>query len=90
MDVCQRFQFRLTMLFLYTGLALREYILRISGSDIRPCMVDIPSLLCYIEKQPNCSQTQRGVQLFLQWDMMQMQGFAMLLQNRHQCQRLYT
>ncbi|KAM1581530.1 hypothetical protein TB2_029084 [Malus domestica] len=44
MDVCQRFQFRLTMLFLYTGLALREYILRISGSDIRPCMVDIPSL----------------------------------------------
>lgn len=31
---------------------------------------------------------QRGVQLFLQWAMMQ--GIAMLLQNRYQRQRLYT
>lgn len=31
---------------------------------------------------------QRGVQLFLQWAMMQ--GVAMLLQNRYQRQRLYT
>lgn len=31
---------------------------------------------------------QRGVQLFLAWAVMQ--GFAMLLQNRYQRQRLYT
>lgn len=31
---------------------------------------------------------QRGVQLFLQWAMMQ--GVTMLLQNRYQRQRLYT
>lgn len=31
---------------------------------------------------------QRGVELFLQWAMMQ--GVAMLLQNRYQRQRLYT
>ncbi|KAH9718784.1 TMPIT-like protein [Citrus sinensis] len=70
------------LLFLYTGLALRENILRINGSDIRPC------LTWEIKGQPNCAQKQRGVQLFLQWAMMQ--GVAMLLQNRYQRQRLYT
>ncbi|WRX18131.1 Ion channel TACAN/TMEM120B - like 1 [Theobroma cacao] len=46
------------------------------------------SLTWEIKGQPNCAQKQRGVELFLQWAMMQ--GVAMLLQNRYQRQRLYT
>ncbi|XP_011004383.1 PREDICTED: transmembrane protein 120 homolog isoform X1 [Populus euphratica] len=85
------------LLFLYTGLALRENILRANGSDIRPwwiyhhycaMIMALVSLTWDIKGQPNCAQKQRGVQLFLQWAMMQ--GVAMLLQNRYQRQRLYT
>ncbi|KAH7560824.1 hypothetical protein ACOSP7_016759 [Xanthoceras sorbifolium] len=85
------------LLFLYTGLALRENILRLNGSDIRPwwiyhhycaMLMAIVSLTWEIKGQPNCAQKQRGVELFLQWAMMQ--GVAMLLQNRYQRQRLYT
>ncbi|KAF8379861.1 hypothetical protein HHK36_029310 [Tetracentron sinense] len=46
------------------------------------------SLTWEIKGQPDCAQKQRGVQLFLQWAIMQ--GVAMLLQNRYQRQRLYT
>ncbi|XP_022738308.1 transmembrane protein 120 homolog [Durio zibethinus] len=85
------------LLFLYTGLALRENILRANGSDIRPwwiyhhycaMIMALVSLTWEIKGQPNCAQKQRGVELFLQWAMMQ--GVAMLLQNRYQRQRLYT
>ncbi|XP_055961451.1 uncharacterized protein LOC126678149 isoform X2 [Mercurialis annua] len=85
------------LLFLYTGLALRENILRANGSDIRSwwiyhhycaMIMALVSLTWEIKGQPNCAQKQRGVQLFLQWAMMQ--GVAMLLQNRYQRQRLYT
>ncbi|KAJ8764842.1 hypothetical protein K2173_010307 [Erythroxylum novogranatense] len=85
------------LLFLYTGLALRENILRANGSDIRPwwiyhhycaMLMALVSLTWEIKGQPSCTQKQRGVQLFLQWAMMQ--GVAMLLQNRYQRQRLYT
>ncbi|KAF5734927.1 transmembrane protein [Tripterygium wilfordii] len=85
------------LLFLYTGLALRENILRVNGSDIRPwwiyhhycaMIMALVSLTWEIKGQPNCAQKQKGVQLFLQWAMMQ--GVAMLLQNRYQRQRLYT
>ncbi|PON40677.1 TMPIT-like [Parasponia andersonii] len=85
------------LLLLYTGLALRENILRANGSDIRPwwiyhhycaTVMALVSLTWEIKGQPNCSKKQRGVQLFLQWAMMQ--GVAMLLQNRYQRQRLYT
>ncbi|KAL8139046.1 hypothetical protein V2J09_005047 [Rumex salicifolius] len=85
------------LLFLYMGLAFRENILRVNGSDIRPWWVyhhycamvmALVSLTWEIKGQPNCVQKQRGVQLFLKWAMMQ--GVAMLLQNRYQRQRLYT
>ncbi|KAL3738486.1 hypothetical protein ACJRO7_019940 [Eucalyptus globulus] len=85
------------LLVLYTGLALRENILSINGSDIRPwwiyhhygaMIMALVSLTWEIKGQPNCAQKQRGVQLFLQWAIMQ--GVAMLLQNRYQRQRLYT
>ncbi|KAF5729816.1 transmembrane protein [Tripterygium wilfordii] len=85
------------LLFLYTGLALRENILRVNGSDIRlwwiyhhycAMIMALVSLTWEIKGQPNCAQKQKGVQLFLQWAMMQ--GVAMLLQNRYQRQRLYT
>ncbi|KAK8690761.1 hypothetical protein V6N13_074287 [Hibiscus sabdariffa] len=85
------------LLFLYTGLALRENILQANGSDIRPWWIyhhycamatALVSLTWEIKGQPNCTQKQRGVELFLQWAMMQ--GVAMLLQNRYQRQRLYT
>ncbi|GAB2273258.1 hypothetical protein Dimus_008058 [Dionaea muscipula] len=85
------------LLFLYTGLALRENILRVNGSDIRPWWIyhhycamamAVVSLTWEIKGQPNCSEKQRGVELFLQWAAMQ--GVAMLLQNRYQRQRLYT
>ncbi|GMH28782.1 hypothetical protein Nepgr_030625 [Nepenthes gracilis] len=85
------------LLFLYTGLALRENILRVNGSDIRSWWIyhhycamamALVSLTWEIKGQPNCVEKQRGVELFLQWAMMQ--GVAMLLQNRYQRQRLYT
>ncbi|KAD3068765.1 hypothetical protein E3N88_36645 [Mikania micrantha] len=85
------------LLFLYTGLALRENILRVNGSDIRPwwiyhhyfaMLMALISLTWEIERQPDCSQKQKGIQLFLKWAIMQ--GIAMLLQNRYQRQRLYT
>ncbi|KAF7833855.1 transmembrane protein 120-like protein isoform X1 [Senna tora] len=85
------------LLFLYTGLALRENILRVNGSDIRPwwiyhhycaMIMALVSLTWEIKGPTDCAQKQRGVQLFLQWAMMQ--GVAMLLQNRYQRQRLYT
>nr|KJB39525.1 hypothetical protein B456_007G018100 [Gossypium raimondii] len=89
--------YRAWLLFLYTGLAMRENILRANGSDIRPwwiyhhycaMLMALVSLTWEIKRQPNCAQKQRGVELFLQWAMMQ--GVAMLLQNRYQRQRLYT
>ncbi|GAB4857930.1 hypothetical protein Ancab_015835 [Ancistrocladus abbreviatus] len=85
------------LLFLYTGLALRENILQVNGSDIRPWWIyhhycamamALVSLTWGIKGEPNCVEKQRGVELFLQWAMMQ--GIAMLLQNRYQRQRLYT
>lgn len=85
------------LLFLYTGLAMRENVLRVNGSDIRPwwiyhhyCSMSVAlvSLTWEIKRGPDCVQKQRGVELFLQWAMMQ--GVAMLLQNRYQRQRLYT
>ncbi|KAF6162236.1 hypothetical protein GIB67_008365 [Kingdonia uniflora] len=85
------------LLFLYTSLALRENILRVNGSDIRSwwiyhhycaMLMALVSLTWEIQGQPGCAQKQRGVQLFLQWAVMQ--GVAMLLQNRYQRQRLYT
>ncbi|KQJ95407.1 hypothetical protein BRADI_3g17040v3 [Brachypodium distachyon] len=85
------------LLFLYTTLALRENILRVNGSDIRPWWVShhycamlmaLVSLTWEIKGQPDCARKQRGVELFLCWAVMQ--GFAMMLQNRYQRQRLYT
>ncbi|RWR80885.1 transmembrane protein 120 [Cinnamomum micranthum f. kanehirae] len=85
------------LLFLYTSLALRENILRVNGSDIRPwwiyhhycaMLMALTSLTWEIKGEPDCAHKQKGVQLFLAWAMMQ--GVAMLLQNRYQRQRLYT
>ncbi|XP_077233452.1 uncharacterized protein LOC143875731 [Tasmannia lanceolata] len=85
------------LLFLYTSLALRENILRVNGSDIRPwwiyhhycaMLMALISLTWEIKGQPDCALKQKGVHLFLQWAIMQ--GVAMLLQNRYQRQRLYT
>ncbi|GLJ56164.1 hypothetical protein SUGI_1205710 [Cryptomeria japonica] len=85
------------LLFFYTSLALRENILRVNGSDIRPWWVyhhycamtmALVSLTWEIRGQPSCVQKQQGVRLFLTWAIMQ--GVAMLLQNRYQRQRLYT
>ncbi|XP_028090110.1 uncharacterized protein LOC114290151 isoform X2 [Camellia sinensis] len=67
------------LLILYTGLALRENILRVNGSDIRPWWIKhhyfamamaLISLTWEIEREPDYSQKQRGVQLFLQWAIM--------------------
>ncbi|KAI0530501.1 hypothetical protein KFK09_000045 [Dendrobium nobile] len=85
------------LLFLYTSLALRENILRVNGSDIRPwwvyhhycaILMALVSLTWEIKGKPDCANKQKGVQLFLVWAIMQ--GIAMLLQNRYQRQRLYT
>jgi len=85
------------LLFFYTSLALRENILRVNGSDIRPWWVyhhycamvmALVSLTWGIQGHPSCIRKQQGVRLFLGWAVMQ--GVAMLLQNRYQRQRLYT
>lgn len=84
------------LLFFYTSLALRENILRVNGSDIRPWWIQhhyfamfmaLISLTWSIEGA-DCASKQHGVSLFLLWAVMQ--GVAMLLQNRYQRQRLYT
>eukprot|EP00252_Welwitschia_mirabilis_P006381 TRINITY_DN1724_c0_g1_i1.p1 TRINITY_DN1724_c0_g1~~TRINITY_DN1724_c0_g1_i1.p1 ORF type:complete len:372 (+),score=50.49 TRINITY_DN1724_c0_g1_i1:203-1318(+) len=85
------------LLYFYTSLALREHVLRVNGSDIRPwwiyhhyCAIfmSLVSLTRDIRGGPNCVEKQEGVRLFLLWAIMQ--GVAMLLQNRYQRQRLYT
>jgi hypothetical protein len=85
------------LLFFYTSLALRENILRVNGSDIRPWWVyhhycamvmALVSLTWGIQGHPSCIRKQQGVRLFLGWAVMQ--GVAMLLQNRYQRRRLYT
>ncbi|KAG6435033.1 hypothetical protein SASPL_106682 [Salvia splendens] len=85
------------LLYLYTGLALRENILRVNGSNIRPWWIKhhyfamamaLISLTWEIDQGPDCAQNQIGVQLFLKWAIMQ--GVAMILQNIYQRQRLYT
>ncbi|KAK1297390.1 hypothetical protein QJS10_CPB15g00820 [Acorus calamus] len=85
------------LLFLYTSLALRENILRVNGSDIRPwwiyhhycaMLMALISLTWEIKGQPNCSHKQEGVILFLRWAIFQ--GLVMILQNIYQRKRLYT
>ncbi|KAK3155800.1 hypothetical protein QOZ80_2AG0098820 [Eleusine coracana subsp. coracana] len=85
------------LLFLYTSFALRENVLIVNGSDIRPwwiyhhylaMIIALVSLTWEIKGQPDCSSKQKGVQLFLRWAIMQ--GIAMHLQNRYQHQRLRT
>lgn len=86
------------LLFFYTSLALRENILRVNGSDIRPwwvyhhycaMLMALVSLTWdFKEQRPHCKQKQHGIRFFLVWAVMQ--GVAMLLQNRYQRQRLYT
>ncbi|KAL6629694.1 hypothetical protein ACP70R_029459 [Stipagrostis hirtigluma subsp. patula] len=85
------------LLFLYTSLALRENVLIVNGSEIRPwwiyhhylaMIMALVSLTWEIKGQPDCSSKQKGVQLFLRWAIMQ--GIAMHLQNRYQRQRLRT
>ncbi|KAF8752742.1 hypothetical protein HU200_011860 [Digitaria exilis] len=85
------------LLYLYTSFALRENVLIANGSDIRPwwiyhhylaMVMALISLTWEIKGQPDCSNKQRGVQLFLRWAIMQ--GIAMHLQNRYQRQRLRT
>ncbi|TVU33709.1 hypothetical protein EJB05_25542 [Eragrostis curvula] len=85
------------LLFLYTSFALRENVLIVNGSDIRPwwiyhhylaMLMALVSLTWEIKGQPDCSSKQKGVQLFLRWAIMQ--GIAMHLQNRYQRQRLRT
>uniref|UniRef100_A0A0A9CH48 Uncharacterized protein n=1 Tax=Arundo donax TaxID=35708 RepID=A0A0A9CH48_ARUDO len=51
-------------------------------------LMALVSLTWEIKGQPDCAHKQRGVELFLCWAIMQ--GFAMMLQNRYQRQRLYT
>ncbi|MCO5579849.1 hypothetical protein L7F22_033711 [Adiantum nelumboides] len=86
------------LLFFYTSLALRENILRINGSDIRPwwvyhhycaMLMAVVSLTWDFKAEPPyCGHKQHGVRFFLVWAVVQ--GVAMLLQNRYQRQRLYT
>ncbi|EFJ29366.1 hypothetical protein SELMODRAFT_227886 [Selaginella moellendorffii] len=85
------------LLFFYTSLALRENILRVNGSDIRPWWVyhhyfamvtALVSLTWGIQGHPSCVRKQEAVRHFLSWAAMQ--GVSMLLQNRYQRQRLYT
>ncbi|KAH7306366.1 hypothetical protein KP509_22G007900 [Ceratopteris richardii] len=86
------------LLLFYTSLALRENILRVNGSNIRPwwvyhhycaMLMAVVALTWDIRGQyPVCKEKQREVNLFLIWAVMQ--GGAMLLQNRYQRQRLYT
>ncbi|KAJ7545242.1 hypothetical protein O6H91_09G112100 [Diphasiastrum complanatum] len=86
------------LLFFYTSLALRENVLRVNGSDIRPWWVyhhyfamstAIIALTWRFQGvEPNCTRKQFGVHLFLGWAALQ--GVTMLLQNRYQRRRLYT
>ncbi|GMP41230.1 hypothetical protein CsSME_00011397 [Camellia sinensis var. sinensis] len=67
---------------------LYQNILRVNGSDIRPWWIKHHYFTMAMALISLTWETQKGVQLFLQWAIMQ--GVAMLLQNRYQRQRLCT
>ena len=81
------------LLFFYTATALRESVLKVNGSRIRPWWIQhhywSMATCVLMLSLPIDSPTVVGAcQLFLWWAMMQ--GVVMVMQNRYQRRRLYT
>lgn len=81
------------MLYLYTALALRENVLKVNGSSIRPWWIhhhywSIATCMILLTLPVDSPAVQVCVKKFLWWSAFQ--GGLMLLQNRYQRRRMYT
>lgn len=81
------------LLFFYTATALRESVLKINGSRIRPWWIQhhywsMATCVLMLSLPIDSPAVVSACQLFLWWAMMQ--GVVMVLQNRYQRRRLYT
>ncbi|KAL3137129.1 hypothetical protein ABBQ32_006701 [Trebouxia sp. C0010 RCD-2024] len=81
------------MLYLYTALALRENVLKVNGSSIRPWWIhhhywSIATCMILLTLPVDSPAVQVCVKKELWWSAFQ--GGLMLLQNRYQRRRMYT
>ncbi len=81
------------LLFFYTATALRESVLKINGSRIRPWWIQhhywsMATCVLMLSLPIDSPAVVSACQLFLWWAMMQ--GVVMVMQNRYQRRRLYT
>ncbi len=81
------------LLFFYTATALRESVLKINGSRIRPWWIQhhywsMAACVLMLSLPIDSPAVVSACQLFLWWAMMQ--GVVMVMQNRYQRRRLYT
>ena len=81
------------LLFFYTASALRESVLKINGSRIRPWWIQhhywsMATCVLMLSLPIDSPAVVSACQLFLWWAMLQ--GAVMVMQNRYQRRRLYT
>lgn len=81
------------LLFFYTATALRESVLKVNGSRIRPWWIQhhywsMATCVLMLSLPVDSPAVVSACQLFLWWAMMQ--GVVMVMQNRYQRRRLYT
>lgn len=81
------------LLFFYTASALRESVLRMNGSHIRPWWIhhhywSMGACTLMLSLPVDSPSFVRAVRMFLYWAILQ--GVVMLMQNRYQRRRMYT
>ena len=81
------------LLFFYTATALRESVLKVNGSKIRPWWIQhhywsMATCVLMLSLPIDSPAVVEACKRFLWWAMLQ--GFVMVLQNRYQRRRLYT
>ena len=81
------------LLFFYTAAALRESVLKVNGSHIRPWWIhhhywSMATCVLMLSLPVDSPAFVRAITLFLWWAMMQ--SVVIVLQNRYQRRRMYT
>jgi hypothetical protein len=81
------------LLFFYTATALRESVLKVNGSKIRPWWIQhhywsMATCVLMLSLPIDSPAVVQACKRFLWWAMLQ--GFVMVLQNRYQRRRMYT
>ncbi|KAI3429588.1 hypothetical protein D9Q98_005674 [Chlorella vulgaris] len=81
------------LLYFYTASAMRESVLKVNGSHIRPWWIhhhywSVATSMLMLSLPVDSPSVARAVQTFLWWAVLQ--GFVILMQNRYQRRRMYT